>query len=147
MKLCRGWQKETTSLDSQEDSFHPKPSPLSTNYCRDASLPNDRDVWVEASYLSSTTGGRIPYYRSLRTGQCRKVEPPTGAHRCVRLVDQDARSQKLIRAVSRQVLSKDQIRSIPSPRPNAKLVQGVVGGPKQNRRRHCQSSKRQTPER
>lgn len=147
MKLCC-WKDAAAfrkSSSHNADSFQPRPSSLSKNGCRDASLPNDHDIWVEASYQSSTTGTSIPYYRSLRTGNCRKIEPPTGARRCVRRRDDNtaetehdaaraAAKEWILRAVAEQPLSKDQIRSIPTSRPNAKVVQDVIAN--QARRQH-----------
>lgn len=83
--------------------FVPQPSPLSTKYL--LKTPDDQDVWVEGRYRSST-GGDIPYFRSVRTGVCRKMEPPTGAHRCIRYRDNS--EADMLRS-----LSKDEIRSIP----------------------------------
>ena len=131
MKL-RCWTEGATlsgnSSSHDGDSFRPKPSPLSEKYCLDSVLPNDHDIWVESSYQSSTTGATIPYYRSIRTGQCRKMDPPTGARRCVRKND-NAGTKDWLHAVAQQqqqCLSKDQIRSIPTPRPNPKVVQSVM---------------------
>ena len=135
MKLCC-WSKTATSSSSRNDNdpFQPKPSPLSKKYCRDSLLPNDHDIWVESSYQNSTTGAQIPYYRSLRSGQCRKMEPPTGARRLVRPTGSEGEQgqcarnsrDRMIRAMAQQTLTKDQIRSMPTPRSNPKVVQRVM---------------------
>ena len=130
------------------DTFVPKPSPLSLRHCRDDVLEGDDDIWVQA-YYTNAAATRIPYYRSLRTGSCRKMEPPTGARRCVRRDDNEEKEEHddaapltaakdWIRAVVDQPLSKDQIRSIPTPRPNVKVVCGVIAH--QGRRRQRRKS-------
>jgi hypothetical protein len=88
--------------------FVPQPSPLSTKYL--LKTPDDQDVWVEGRYRSST-GGDISYFRSARTGVCRKMEPPTGAHRCIRYRDNS--DLEAVQADMLRGLSKDEIRSIP----------------------------------
>lgn len=112
------------------DTFVPRPSPLTVRYCRDDNaLPSDRDIWVEAYYTSSTTQRPIPYYRSVRTGACRKVEPPTGAQICVGLSQTGAAgppSSALLAAVAQQPVSKDDIRAMPAPRVDPNIIHRVL---------------------
>jgi hypothetical protein len=116
----------------QNQEFVPKPSRLSTKYLH--KTPDDQDVWVEGRYRSAT-GGDIPYFRSVRTGVCCKMEPPTGAHRCVRYGDENDLQSMAVQATGiPRNLSKDDIRSLPEPTCNSRIVGMAVRAQKKESR-------------
>eukprot|EP00977_Amphora_coffeiformis_P011013 scaffold2632_cov158-Amphora_coffeaeformis.AAC.5 len=124
------WKKdqgpERPPADSSSPTkFDPQPSPLSIKYCKSNILPDDNDVWIEGRYQSSTTGESIPYFRSLRTGKCFKVEPPTGARKIVRLAEVHLQC-RAIQAVAKQRLTKDHIRGMPEPSSNPEVVEASL---------------------
>lgn len=127
MKLSL-WKKQVpgnTPSGSSLKKFVPQPSSLSKKYCQCNILPDDNDVWIEGRYRSSTTGESIPYFRSLRTGRCCKVEPPTGARKVVRLGEMHLQC-RAIQTVAKQRLSKDQIRGIPAPDFNPEVIEAAL---------------------
>ena len=115
------WEKGSSS----PISFDPQPSQLSIKYCKSTILPDDNDVWIEGRYESSTTGQSIPYFRSLRTGKCFKVEPPTGARQIVRLSEIHLHC-RAIQNIAKQRLTKDHIRGMPEPSPNPEVVEAAL---------------------
>jgi hypothetical protein len=113
------------------DAFVPRPSRISVRHCRPEVLPNDRDVWIEGRYTSSSTGELIPYYWSLRTGQYYRGDPPTGASRCIAWHEIQHQSTEVQMRVKKRVApSKDTIRGMPIPRPNVEIVRNVLTGRK-----------------